>query len=84
MVEPDPDVPDALAHVGGELLAQVRAAGADMPGRRLGAEHARLGEIARLDLAEPAMQRVEVEQKAVPDVQRIDRGGQSAAKRSTA
>ena len=59
MVEPDPDVPDALAHIGGDLLPRVRAAGADMPGRPPGAEDAGLGEIARLDLAEPSVQRVE-------------------------
>ena len=68
-------MPDALAQVGSELLAQVRAAGADMPGPPLGAEDARLGKIAPLDLPEPAVHRVEVEQKAVLDLQRIDDSG---------
>ena len=75
MVEPDPDVPDALAQIAGQLLRQVRAAGAHVPGTPLRAEDARLGQIARLDLAEAPVQRVEVEQKAVADIQRIDRSG---------
>ena len=56
-------------------MPEVRAAKLGVPGPPLGAEDARLGKIARLNLAQPSVQGVEVEQKAVSDIQRIERSG---------
>ena len=73
MVDPDPDVADAFAQIGRELLPQVGAATRHVPGPPLGTKDARLGQIARLHLDETSVQGIEFEQEAIGDLERADR-----------